>query len=136
MKPYRVKKLTRSIHSSLEVIRKGTRGHVGNGKTIHIWEDKWLHTPTTYKAISPPRCIDDFPMVFALIDQDTKRWKAGLVRETLLPFEANTILNIPLSYSFSDDKLIWLRNKRGEFSVRSAYYVALPLVVTNNEGES
>ena len=58
----------RSIHSSLEVIRKGTRWRVGNGKTIHIWEDKWLPTPTTYKEISPPYCIDDFPMVSAPID--------------------------------------------------------------------
>ena len=61
----------RSIHSSLEVIRKGIRWRVGNGKTIHIWEDKWLPTPTTYKTISPPCYFDDFPMVSALIDQDT-----------------------------------------------------------------
>ena len=58
----------RSIHSSLEVIRKRTRWRVGNGKTIHIWEDKRLPTPTTYKEISPPYCIDDFPMVSAPID--------------------------------------------------------------------
>ena len=126
----------RSIHSSLEVIRKGTRWRVGNGKTIHIWEDKWLPTPTTYKAISLPCCIDDFPMVFALIDHDTKRWKADLVKKTFLPFEADTILNIPLSCSLPNDKLIWLGTKRGEFTVRSAYYVALSLVETNNEGES
>ena len=38
-----------SIHSSLEVIRRGTRWRVGNGKQIHIWEDRWLPTPSTYK---------------------------------------------------------------------------------------
>ena len=126
----------RSIHSSLEVIRKGTRWRVGNGKTIHIWEDKWLSTPTTYKEISPPYCIDDFPMVSAPIDQNTKRWKANLIKKTFLPFEVDTILSIPLSYSFPDDKLIWLGNKRGVFTVRSAYYMALLLVETCNEGES
>ncbi|KAL0011518.1 hypothetical protein SO802_006626 [Lithocarpus litseifolius] len=127
--------LIKSIHSSLKVIRKGTRWCVGNGKTIHIWEDKWLHTPTTYKVISQPYCIDDFPMVFALIDHDTKRWKADLVKKTFLLFEVDNILNIPLSYSLLNDKLIWLGNKRGEISVRSAYYVALPLVELNNEGD-
>ena len=75
-------------------------------------------------------------MVFALIDQDTKRWKAELVKRTFLPFEADTILSIPLSYSLPDNKLIWMGNKRGEFSVRSAYYVALPIVETNHESES
>ena len=29
-----------------------------------------------------------------------------------------------------------MRNRKGEFTVRSAYYVAFPLVETNNEGES
>ena len=43
----------RSIHNSLEIIRRGTRWRVGNGKRIHIWEDRWLPTPSTYKVISP-----------------------------------------------------------------------------------
>ena len=43
----------RSIFHSLDVIRKGTRWRVGNGKQIHIWDDKWLPTPTTYKVITP-----------------------------------------------------------------------------------
>nr|POE90993.1 hypothetical protein CFP56_05366 [Quercus suber] len=45
-------------------------------------------------------------MVSTLIDQDTKHWKAGLVKETFLPFEVDTILSIPLSYSLPDDNLI------------------------------
>ena len=63
----------RSIYKSLEVIRKGTRWRVGNGRTIHIWEDKWLPTPTTYKVCSPQVDIEDFPMVSSLIDMDTRR---------------------------------------------------------------
>ena len=44
----------RSIFNSLEVIQKGTRWRVGNGKQIQIWDDKWLPTPTTHKVITPP----------------------------------------------------------------------------------
>ena len=69
----------RSIHSSLEVIRRGTRWNVGNGKLIHIWEDKWLPTPTTYRVCSPPQTFDDFPTVSSLIGEDTRRWKTDLV---------------------------------------------------------
>ena len=61
-----------SIHNSLEVIRKGTRWRVGNGRMIHIWEDKWLPTLTTYKIYSPQQDIGDFPMVSSLIDEETK----------------------------------------------------------------
>ena len=105
----------RSIYNSLEVIRRGTRWRVGNGKLIHIWEDKWLPTPTTHKVCSPQLDFDDFPMVSSLIDEDTKRWKAGLIRATFLPVEAETILSIPLSYSLPDDSIVWVGNKQGFF---------------------
>ena len=118
----------RSIFNSLGVIKRGTRWRVGNGKVVHIWEDKWLPTPSTFKVISPPRIISDFPMVSTLIDLESRRWKADLIRSLFLPFEANTILNIPLSYNLPKDKIIWIGNKRGEFTVKSAYYIALKVV--------
>ena len=125
----------RSIYNRLEVIRKGTRWRVGNGKTIHIWEDKWLPNPITYRVCSPQRDIDDFPMVLSLINEDTKRWKANRVRALFYPFEAETILKIPLSYSLPNDSIIWLGNKKGVFTVKSAYYMALPLVEEPGLGE-
>ena len=63
----------KSIHKSLEMIKQGTRWRLRNGKTIHIWDDKWLPTPTTYKVISPQKDFGDFLTVSALIDHDTKR---------------------------------------------------------------
>ena len=125
----------RSIHSSLEVVRKGTRWRVGNGRMIHIWDDKWLPSPTTYKICSPQQNFGDFPMVSSLIDEETRCWKMDRIRSFFLPFEAETILNIPLSYNLPEDKIIWVGNKRGMFSVKSAYYVALPLVEKSELGE-
>ena len=122
--------------SGLEVIKRGTRWRIGNGRLIHIWENKWLPTPTTYKVISPPFTFDDFPVVSALIDSDTRRWKANLIRSLFLPFEASTILNIPLSYNLPEDKFIWVGNTRGVFTVKSAYYIALKVVESTEEGES
>lgn len=56
---------------------------------------------------SPPaKLFGDFPMVSSLIDKDTKRWKVDLVKSIFLPFGANTILNIPLSYNLLEDKII------------------------------
>lgn len=67
----------------------------------------------------PPRAIEDFLMVSSLIDS-TKRWKINVVRALFLPFEADTILKIPLSHNMPEDKLIWIGNKRGVFIVKSA----------------
>ena len=126
----------RSIFNSLEVIIKGTRWRVGNGKRIHIWEDKWLPTLTIHKVISTPRDFDDFLMVLSLIDENSKWWKPDLVKSLFLHFEANEILKIPLSHSLSKDSLIWLGNKKGLFKVKSAYYVANELVESDATGES
>ena len=76
-----------SIFNSLDVISRGTRWRVGNGKQIHIWEDKWFPTPSTYKVISPTRPFYDFLMVSALIDTETRSWKADLVRSLFLPLK-------------------------------------------------
>ena len=74
-------------------------------------------------------------MVSALIDHETKRWKAKLIRVVFLPFEADAILNIPLSFNLLEDKLIWIGNRKGDFTMKSAYYIALGLVETDESGE-
>ena len=67
-------------------------------------------------------------MVSSLIDDDTKWWKPNLVKSLFLPFEAATILRIPINFSLLEDSLIWLGNKNGLFTVKSAYYIAAKLV--------
>ena len=64
-------------------------------------------------------------MVAALIDGETNIRKVDMVKSLFLPFEVETILNIPLSYNLLEDKIIWVGNKKGEFIVKSAYYIAL-----------
>nr|XP_023892943.1 uncharacterized protein LOC112004933 [Quercus suber] len=97
--------------------------------------DKWLITPSTYKVIFPPRNFNDFPMVFSLIDQETKWWKTSVVSALFLPFESDTILKIPLSQNFPEDSLIWIGNKRGVFTIKSAYHIAANLLDDSDFGE-
>ena len=53
-----------------------------------------------------------------------------------LPFEVETILNIPISYHVQDDQLIWVGNKSEIFTVKSTYYVARKILVGCDRGES
>ncbi|XP_030939792.1 uncharacterized protein LOC115964668 [Quercus lobata] len=66
-------------------------------------------------------------MVSSLIDQETKWWKTSVVRALFLPFKVDTILKIPLSQNLPEDNLIWIGNKRGVFTVKSAYHIAANL---------
>lgn len=74
-------------------------------------------------------------MVSSLTDEDTRHWKVDKIREHFLPFEAETILNIPLNYNLPKYSIIWAGNKCGTFSVKGAYYVALSLVEKTEIGE-
>ena len=125
----------RSIYNGLEVVKRGSRWRVGNGERILIWEDKWLPTPTTCKVISHPKSFNDYPRVSVLIDRDTRMWKGDVVRYLFFPFEARTMLNIPFCHSLPEDQIIWVGNRRGEFSVKGAYYIAYGLLNTLDKGE-
>ena len=117
-------------------LKQGTRWRVGNGKKIHIWDNKWLPTSTTYKVISPPKDFGDFPMVVALIDVDTWRWRKDRLDSIFLPFEVETILKIPISYHIPKDSIIWVGNKKGIFFVKSAYYITRQVLNSNLQEES
>ena len=54
--------------------------------------------------------------------------KVDIVKSLFLPFGVETILNMPLSYTLPKDKIIWVGNKKGEFTVKSAYYIALTMI--------
>ena len=68
-------------------------------------------------------------------DEDTKWWKIDLVRPIFLPHEAATILKILISFRLPDDQLVWIGNKRGSFTVKSAYYIAMRMVDDQEFGE-
>ena len=95
-----------------------------------------MPTPTTYKIISPQKPFDDYPRVLALIDRDTRRWKVEVVRSLFFPFEVRTILNIPLNHNLPEDQIIWVGNKKEEFTVKSVYYIAVGVLDTMEEGGS
>ena len=95
-----------------------------------------MPNPSTYKVISPPNSNPEFLMVSSLIDPIIKWWKTDLVRATFLLFEAKTILRIPLSHNLPEDKIIWLGNSRGEFTVKSTYYIAHKLMDIGEKEES
>ena len=87
----------------------------------------------------PPKkkkSFNDYPRVSTLIDRDTRRWKCDIVRSLFLPFEARTILNIPLCHSLPEDQIIWVGNRKGEFSVKSAYYIVVGVIDTMEKVES
>ena len=63
-------------------------------------------------------------MVSELIDIATRCWNIELVKESFCLVDADAILDIPLSRRNMEDKLMWLPDPLGQFTIKSAYNVA------------
>ena len=64
--------------------------------------------------------------VAQLIDHELHTWKNSLVRDMFSPISTQAILSIPIPYWPKPDKLLWIPNSRGLFSVKFAYKELLP----------
>ncbi|KAL5792682.1 hypothetical protein ACOSP7_001276 [Xanthoceras sorbifolium] len=53
------------------------------------------------------------------------RWSEELVRQYFVPKEADLVLSLPLSSFSRPDYFLWHYDRKGEFSVKSAYKLAL-----------
>lgn len=63
-------------------------------------------------------------MVCELIDEDSRWWNSTLIREIFSEEEAGRIYGIPICPNKTSDILVWVGNKNGDFTVRSAYHMA------------
>ena len=70
-----------------------------------------------------------------LIDGENK-WKEVLIQQNFMKEDAQQILNIPLPRTPKPDKLLWHFDKRGEYSVKSGYQVALNLKFPDHPNSS
>lgn len=111
----------RSILRGVCLLKKGLIWRVGHGNDLSIWTDPWLprdmsRRPITPKGTSLLRNVAD------LLDPATGSWDSQLVRDTFWEEDANLILAIPV-HEGMDNKAAWHFDKKGTFSVKSAYKV-------------
>ena len=95
------------LQARVDVIEKAGIWRVGDGRLINVWEDNWLPYQNGYKIWSPkpPNC--DIMFVSNLIHHDIRCWNAPLINEIFLPFEAQQILLLPISFSQLQDEFVW-----------------------------
>ena len=86
----------KSILKGREVIQMGARFRVGNGKNIKIWQHHWLpikHPPLVSSPII--ESMED-ATVDCLIDNNTGKWDAEMLKGVLILAEAELVQRIPL----------------------------------------
>ena len=86
----------RSIMAAQQLVEQGMRWQVGDGRSIRIWQDKWLSTRSTYRVVTPERAGNHVQMVRDLMSEEKPEWNSVLVKEMFLPQDAEAILSIPI----------------------------------------
>lgn len=89
----------------------------GDGSQVNVWSNPWLPSGTTRR---PDSTI--ITKVNELIDPITESWDTEFVQELFSPEDSKVILGIPLR-SGMEDSLTWHHDRKGVFSVRSAYHL-------------
>ncbi|GAV87817.1 zf-RVT domain-containing protein, partial [Cephalotus follicularis] len=70
-----------------------------------------------------------------MLEWDNGWWNQGLINQCYEEDVARTILSIPLSHRFCEDKLIWSKQTCREYTVKAGYHLAY-VIVHRNGGEN
>ena len=86
----------RSILHGREVLLRGCRWRVGNGRSVHIWQSIWLPRKHPTKVISPITDSMADERVEILIDEATHRWNHSVIDGVFISKEAELIKSMLL----------------------------------------
>ena len=112
----------RAIDRLKGVIHKGAYYLIGDGKSVDCWTDPWVpwipgFLPQPKDTLVPPNPM----LVSSLINQDRPSWNMSLLKEFFDEDSITAICRIHLPLQPTSDKLCWIDDPKGVFSVKSVY---------------
>lgn len=122
----------RSLLEGRDALALGLIRKIGDGSSTQIWSQNWI--PRDH-AMKPLVCLGQNPpsLVAELIDPSTVTWRADVLNQFFLPCDVAAIQNIPLCTRSMTDFCLWQFEKKGLFSVKTAYRM---LWETKRRGEN
>ncbi|XP_031096851.1 uncharacterized protein LOC116001092 [Ipomoea triloba] len=125
----------RSIIETQITIKRKSRWRVGDGASINVWGDPWLpnndnpyiqspnssHGNIIPYIQSPNSSHGNIINVSALINPIEPRWNDTLLDSLFNHEDLISIKSIPLPDSKMPDKMIWMEDMKGVYTVKSCY---------------
>ena len=109
----------RSLLETKDLIWVAIVWKVGDGRSIKIDDHRWLPHPPQFRPDA-----DKNMRVCDLFNPNIRQWHLQLLLDTFRPTTVANIQLINLGTTTSCDKLVWKENKKGLFSIKTAYQVA------------
>ncbi|XP_056695811.1 uncharacterized protein [Spinacia oleracea] len=114
----------RDILKQRDILRKGIRWKIGNGKDINFWLDNWAMKKSLLTALNKSVDIVDTELMVADFILPSKEWDLPKLL-TFLPLSlVQKIKGIAIPSLDIIDTPIWGPTTSGEFSVKSATWIA------------
>ncbi|KAL0007666.1 hypothetical protein SO802_009168 [Lithocarpus litseifolius] len=112
----------RAIENTKKLIVKGACYLIGDGSSINVWSDPWVPTLQGFKPTPKDEHHNQIPLtVSQLFNASSYCWNSRLILEMFDTASARAILSLPLPRIPKQDKLIWIPDAKGQFSIKSAY---------------
>ena len=102
-----------------DALQGGLIKRVGDGSTIHVWEDPWIAENFNSKPLVRKSDVNILK-VGEIIDHENGSWDMQRLERNFVPAYVQTICRIPIG-NITEDTWAWKHEKGGYFSVRSAY---------------
>jgi hypothetical protein len=124
----------RSIWKARDVLNHGCRWTVGDGKNINVMSDPWLRGKDNLWMHSPQIQSMYNLSVHNLLLQNSKEWDIHKIYSLFPEHVASSIINTPLIEEVHDDKLMWIFENHGSYTVKSGYrnYIKIKSSTQNN----
>ncbi|CAI9089611.1 OLC1v1024213C1 [Oldenlandia corymbosa var. corymbosa] len=104
---------------------QGCGKQIRSGMQTSIWYDKWIPVEPSFCTSVQSHILSPTAVVSELLIPGTNEWNQELVRDLFPQEEANAILSMVLPQNQSHDRWIWHHTRKGNHTVRSAYYQLL-----------
>lgn len=111
-----------SLLKGRDILVRGLRWQVSDGKSINFWEDKWIPTLQDFKVQSTKPTGCDISRVPDVIRGGA--WEVTKLKSILSEEGVQAITSISLPFFPTQDKLIWHFMKQEVYSVKSGYKIA------------
>lgn len=113
----------RSLVWGKEIIARGYRWRIGDGKSVKVLEDPWIPRPLNFKFFDKPHLSND--IYVADLKLQNGQWDENFIKWNFNVDDAFLILGMPCGDIMIEDKIIWHYAKYGEYKVKSGYKVAM-----------
>ncbi|KAF7151487.1 hypothetical protein RHSIM_Rhsim02G0110700 [Rhododendron simsii] len=113
-----------SLLHGREILKKGMRWQIQNGKNTDFWGDAWIPSLPGFKISSTKPPSSTIEKVSDAIDPRRGTWDKQKLEGEVSQEDLEAIRNIPLPVRDREDQLVWHYNSDGIYSVKSGYHIA------------